>query len=70
MSLNATKCGILIFNKLGTTRGDNVTIELNGTEVKHCDKLTYVGLRIGKYLQKTKLQMLKNVESKISTNST
>jgi hypothetical protein len=65
LSLNAAKCEVLIFNELGLTRVDDASIDLNGIGVKPCDKLTYLGLPIGKNLKKTKQLMLENMESKI-----
>ena len=65
LSLNAEKCDVLIFNEINTTRSDNISIDLNGTEVKPCVKLKYLGLPIGKNLKKTRLLMLESMETKI-----
>ena len=43
----------------------NISIDLNGTEVKPCVKLKYLGPPIGKNLKKTRLLMLESMETKI-----
>ena len=55
----------LIFNELDATRLDDISVDLNVTEVKPCVKLNYLGLPIGKNLKKTKLLMLESMETKI-----
>ena len=48
LSLNTRKCDVLIFNELDATRSDDTSIDPNGTEVKPCVNLNYLGLPIGK----------------------
>ena len=54
-----------IFNEVDATRSDDISIDLNGTEVKPCVKLKYLSLPMEKNLKKTRLFMLESMETKI-----